>query len=239
MPVTLRGSWCSYHREPFAYFASCPDSRPTPPLVAAPSRHNGPVRVIAVGGRAGLVEVEDAVAAASLAAWARASGLEADDIVPAAATVLFDGIDPPALEAALSRWTPTAAAPHGSVVDIPVTYDGMDLERVAGHWGCTVEQVVEQHTSLEFVAGFCGFAPGFSYLAGLPPERAVPRLTSPRPRVAPGSVALADTWCGIYPTASPGGWLVIGTTDAVLWDTERQPPALLPPGTRVRFGSRG
>ncbi len=197
------------------------------------------MRVIAVGGRAGLVEVEDAVAAASLASWARSSGLEVDDIVPAAATVLFDGIDPDALEAALSQWTPAAAAPSGPVVHISVTYDGMDLERVATHWGCTLEEVVEQHTSVEFVAGFCGFAPGFSYLAGLAPERAVPRLASPRRHVPPGSVALADTWCGIYPTASPGGWLVIGTTDAVLWDAERQPPALLPPGTRVRFRSSG
>ena len=110
-----------------------------------------------------------------------------------------------------------------------MTYDGPDLGAVAQHWGCTTEEVVEEHTSTDFVVAFCGFAPGFSYLAGLPARRAVPRLVTPRPRVTPGSVALADTWTGIYPSASPGGWLVIGTTDALVWDADRDPPALLPP----------
>ena len=117
----------------------------------------------------------------------------------------------------------------------PVRYAGPDLARVADHWGCSTEEVVDLHTSLEFTSTFCGFAPGFAYLAGLPAERAVPRLESPRARVAPGSVGLADTWCGVYPTASPGGWLLIGTTDADLWDVDRAEPALLAPGTRVRF----
>jgi allophanate hydrolase subunit 1 len=193
------------------------------------------VRVIAVGDRACLVEVEDAVAAASLAAWARTHGPVAEEIVPAATTVLFDGVDPVALQAALpTGWAGDPARP-GTPVRVRVTYDGPDLDMVAEHWGCSVAEVVELHTSVEFVALFTGFAPGFSYLSGLPPHRSVPRLHTPRPRVEPGSVALADTWCGIYPTASPGGWLVIGTTDAVLWDTHREPPALLAPGTRVRF----
>lgn len=131
-----------------------------------------------------------------------------------------------------------AAAPPGPVVRVPVTYDGPDLEHVAAHWHCTVDAVVEPHTSTEFTALFCGFAPGLSYLTGLPADRTVPRLATPRRRVAPGSVALADGWCGIYPTASPGGWLVIGTTDAPLWDAARETQALLPPGTRVRFEAR-
>lgn len=193
------------------------------------------MRVIAVGDRACLVEVGDAVAAASLAAWVRARGLSATDVVPGAATVLLDGTTPAAVEAAVAGWTPGRVAPPGPLVRLPVTYDGPDLEVVARHWGCSVEQVVEEHTSLELVSVFCGFSPGFAYLAGLPATRAVPRLASPRPRVAPGSVALADTWCGVYPTASPGGWLVIGTTDTALWQPDRDPPALLAPGTRVRF----
>ncbi|RYC10869.1 5-oxoprolinase subunit B family protein [Nocardioides zhouii] len=193
------------------------------------------MRVVPVGERACLVEVRDAVAAASLAVWARSAGLAADDIVPAAATVLFDGVDPADVAAALPGWTAGSAAPPGPVVRVPVTYDGPDLERVAEHWRCQVGDVVDLHTSTEFTALFCGFAPGFSYLAGLPADRTVPRLATPRSRVAPGSVALADGWCGIYPTASPGGWLVIGTTDAPLWDADRETPALLPPGTRVRF----
>lgn len=197
------------------------------------------MRVIAVGDRACLVEVEDAVAAASLAAWARAGGPGADDIVPAATTVLFDGVAPADVEAALSGWPGTGIDVDGPVVRLPVAYDGPDLEVVAGHWGCTVEEVVAVHTSTEFVAVFSGFSPGFSYLCGLPPERAVPRLATPRPRVEPGSVALADTWCGVYPSASPGGWLVLGTTDTVLWDAGRDQPALLAPGTRVRFEVAG
>ena len=197
------------------------------------------VKLIDVGPHACLVEVEDAVAAASLAAWARGRGLEADDIVPAAATVLFDGVDPAVLGSALPDWSGSTDEQTDIVVTVPVTYDGADLEAVAGHWRCTVDEVVAEHTSTEFTSVFCGFSPGFAYLSGLRADRAVPRLASPRPRVAPGSVALADTWCGVYPTASPGGWLLIGSTDAVLWDATREAPALLAPGTRVRFEAVG
>ncbi len=192
-----------------------------------------------MGPRACLVELEDAVAAASLAAWARAARLPAEEIVPAAATVLFDGVYPASVEAALPRWPAGGEPAAGPLVRVAVTYDGPDLERVAGHWGCSADEVVEQHTSTELVALFTGFAPGFSYLGGLPAHRSVPRLSSPRPRVEAGSVALAGSWCGIYPAASPGGWLVIGTTEAVLWDPARRQPALLAPGTRVRFEAVG
>ena len=195
----------------------------------------GGVRVVPVGERACLVEVGDAVAAASLAARARASGLVADEIVPAATTVLFDGCDPAAVEAALASMGVESLIDSRPGVRLRVTYDGPDLERVADHWGCSTDEVVERHTAADFTSLFCGFAPGFAYLGGLPAHLAVPRLESPRSRVEPGSVALADRWCGIYPTASPGGWLVIGTTDATLWDTRRESPALLAPGTRVRF----
>ena len=96
--------------------------------------------------------------------------------------------------------------------------------------------MVARHESTEFVSAFCGFAPGFAYLSGLPDELPeVPRLATPRTHVPAGSVALAGRWCGIYPTASPGGWRVIGHTDATLFDVRREPPALLAPGTRVRF----
>lgn len=193
------------------------------------------MRVIPVGPRAVLVEVDDAIAAASLADWARGAGTRAVEIVPAAATVLFDGIDPQHVVDAVDSWPASATGPDGPLVRMPVTYDGPDLEAVAAHWGCLVNEVVARHTALEFVSTFTGFAPGFAYLAGLPPAWAVPRLSSPRPRVAAGSVGLADAWCGVYPTASPGGWLLLGITDAVLWDVDRDPPALLAPGTRVRF----
>ena len=95
--------------------------------------------------------------------------------------------------------------------------------------------MIERHADIEFVVAFCGFSPGFAYLAGLPSELAVPRLDTPRTKVPAGAVGLAGTWCATYPTASPGGWRLIGRTDARLWNAGREQPALLPPGTRVRF----
>jgi KipI family sensor histidine kinase inhibitor len=120
-------------------------------------------------------------------------------------------------------------------VELPVVYDGADLDRVAELWSTDPRGVARRLGGLELVAAFSGFAPGFSYLSGLPAELAVPRLDSPRPRVPAGSVAIADTWCGVYPTASPGGWSLVGRTDAVTWDQAREQPALLAPGTRVRL----
>lgn len=158
------------------------------------------------------------------------------DIVPAARSVLVDGVDPAAVLAAVSSWDLSAVpGPAGNRVEIPVVYDGPDLEWVAERWGVSVQEAVSRHRDCEYVVAFCGFSPGFAYCAGLPHEYAVPRLDTPRPRVPAGSVALADTWTGVYPTASPGGWRLIGHTDAALWEADREPPALLVPGTRIRF----
>lgn len=197
------------------------------------------VHLVPVGARAVLVELDDAAAARSLATWARRVELGADEVVPAARTVLFDGLDhPERLADLLAGWEPGADAGAGELVEIEVDYDGPDLAFVAARWGIGVDEVAAAHSAVEYVASFCGFAPGFAYLAGLPEERSVPRLDSPRPKVPTGAVALAGTWCGVYPTASPGGWRILGTTDAVLWDADRPDPALLPPGTRVRFVPR-
>ena len=195
------------------------------------------MKVIPVGSRALLVEVEDTAEATSLAAWARSRGVPADEVVPGAVSVLFDGVDPRVVRAALAAWSPTAAVPAEGTpeIRIEVTYDGPDLSFVAAHWGCTEDEVVTRHTSLELRSAFCGFAPGFAYLSGLPPEWSVPRLPSPRARVRAGSVALADRWCAVYPGPSPGGWRVIGSSSVVLWDAGSRSPALLAPGTRVRF----
>ena len=195
-----------------------------------------------VGPSALLAEVTHAAEALALAAWARAVGVTVTDVVPAAATVLFDGLTSAgadALRERLAAWAPAepagGAAPEGLLVEVPVDYDGPDLAFVAERWGTDVDDVIARHTATEFVSAFCGFAPGFAYLTGLPDELAVPRLDSPRARVPAGAVALAGPWCGVYPTASPGGWRILGRTEATLWDASRADPALLAPGTRVRF----
>lgn len=199
------------------------------------SEQQGP-RVLPVGPRALLLEVPDVAAALSLAAHCRAASL-ASEVVPAARTVLLDGlaVPPERVTAVVARWTPAEGAAPGEVVDLAVVLDGEDLPAVARLWDCTVGEVVTTLTSTTFTSAFCGFAPGFAYLSGLAGHLAVPRLSSPRPRVPAGSVALAGEWAGVYPSASPGGWRLVGRTDAALWDVDREPPALLAPGTRVRF----
>ena len=194
------------------------------------------------GPGAVLVEVEDAATGVALADWVRsaegrAAGVEAVDVVPGAGTVLLDGVaSVEVVRAALARWRPAQeAGVSGDVVEVPVLYDGPDLERVAELWQVDVAEVVARHTALEFRSAFCGFAPGFAYLDGLPPEWSVPRLESPRTRVPAGAVALADAWCGVYPGASPGGWLLLGHTEVSVWDVSRPDPCVLSPGTRVRF----
>lgn len=132
----------------------------------------------------------------------------------------------------------SGGAPASDPVEIGVVYDGEDLPAVAEHCGLTVAEVVVAHTGTPWTVGFAGFAPGFPYLVGGDPRLRVPRRSDPRARVPAGSVALADDLSGIYPSASPGGWQLIGRTDVVLWDVERDPPALLPPGTVVRFVAR-
>lgn len=191
--------------------------------------------MIPVGADAVLVEVDDAVAAWSLASWARAGGVTATEVVPALRTVLFDGVDAATLPDELAGWTPGVATAPGDLVRVPTIYDGPDLADVAELWGCSVDEAVARHTGLELVSVCCGFAPGFAYLAGLPAAWAVPRLATPRPRVAAGSVGLAADLCGVYPSASPGGWRILGRTYLRLWDASAEPPALLAPGTRVRF----
>lgn len=161
---------------------------------------------------------------------------DALDVVPGARTVLVDGVDPLAATGLLVEATPARVDPAaGELVEIPVAYDGADLAAVADVWRCSPDEVVRRHRDTEFSVAFCGFSPGFAYLAGLPEEWSVPRLATPRTRVPAGAVGLAGRYSAIYPTASPGGWQLIGRTDTTLWSVDRDPPALLTPGVRVRF----
>jgi KipI family sensor histidine kinase inhibitor len=199
------------------------------------------MRALPVGDDALLVEVASGEEARALHAdllRRRAQGsLSVREIVPAARTVLLDGLaDPARLAAELT----TSEVPHappraGEVVELPVRYDGPDLADVAAHWGVSPTEVARIHADTEFSVAFCGFAPGFGYLTGLPPRYDVPRRATPRTAVPAGAVALAGPYTGVYPRSSPGGWQLIGTADAVLWDHTRVPAALLSPGTRVRF----
>lgn len=199
------------------------------------------MRARLLGGDALLLECDDPskVQAAYAEALARRSRGELDcvDVVPGAATLLLDGLrDRDQVRDGLADWRLTRPdADEAEVVELPITYDGPDLEAVAAHWGMSVEEAVQRHRDLDHVVAFCGFAPGFAYVAGLPEELAVPRLEEPRSRVPAGSVGLAGTFTGIYPRSSPGGWQLIGRTDARLWDLRRTHPALLVPGTRIRF----
>lgn len=191
------------------------------------------MRLVPFGPDAVLVEVDGPEAAVSLATWARGR-VAVREVVPATRTVLFDGDVPDDLADLLREWTPGGPI-GGELVEVPVEYDGPDLAAVAQRWRMSMAEAVQTHVAGEYVVAFCGFAPGFPYLTGLPEALAVPRLDAPRARVEPGSVGLAGAFTGIYPSASPGGWQLIGRTDAALWDVTRAEPALLTPGTRVRF----
>jgi KipI family sensor histidine kinase inhibitor len=205
---------------------------------------NGALTVRPYGDRALLVEVPDLAAVGALRAALEDSPLPGQrDLVAAARTVLVvldravTGLD----VATLRRVAPEAAAVcrAATVVDLPVIFDGADLADVAELTGRSVDAVVEAMTTAELTVAFCGFAPGFGYLTGLPEELHVARRATPRTRVPAGSVGLAGPFAGVYPQSSPGGWQLVGRTDAVLFDVDRDPPALLSPGTVVRFRDGG
>jgi KipI family sensor histidine kinase inhibitor len=200
------------------------------------------VRALPVGRHALLVELDTAEAVEALHAELlrrRAEGTlpTVREIVPAARTVLLDGLaDPRRLAAEVVAWdVPSVTVGAQDTVELPVRYDGPDLEKVGRLWNVDREEVGRIHSATEFRVAFCGFAPGFGYLTGLPERYHVPRRTTPRTKVPAGAVGLAGSYTGVYPRSSPGGWQLIGTTDAVLWDPARDPAALLTPGTRVRF----
>ena len=195
------------------------------------------------GEAAVLLELADSDAVARLAAappdgWP--DGVE--EIVPAARTVLvrFDPrrVTPTQLQRAAQAMDLAAVSDprlEADPVVIPVVYDGVDLHDVARLAGLSVEAVIQRHAAARYRCGFCGFAPGFSYLTGGDPALHVPRLDEPRARVPAGSVAIAGEFSAVYPQASPGGWRLLGRTDARMWDLGRPSPALAPPGAAVRF----
>ncbi len=193
------------------------------------------------GRAAWLVELPDNAHVAHAARRLRATfGARLADVVPGHRTVLAVGAVGgdelrAAVKAALAD--PAGAAPGRSHV-IPVVYDGPDLGEVARLTGLSPEEVVGRHCASLYTVAFLGFAPGFGYLIGGDPSLHVPRRDDPRERVPAGSVAVAGVYSGVYPRESPGGWRLLGRTDARLFDPDRDAPALLAPGDAVRFAAR-
>lgn len=199
------------------------------------------MRVLPSGTTALLIELDDLDQVLELYA-ALADNLPDGvvDVVPAARTLLV--VTDPVLTSlsavadAVRRTTPYANhRASGELVEIPVSYDGDDLHEAAQLLGCAVAELVRRHTADEWTVAFCGFSPGFGYLTSTTWDSEVPRRSSPRKVVPPGSVALAGEFSGVYPRESPGGWQLIGRTEIAVFDLSREPATLLRPGVRVRF----
>jgi KipI family sensor histidine kinase inhibitor len=158
------------------------------------------------------------------------------DVVPGEKTVLVTVSDSlEGLDRRLRTLKPVEVYGSNDALDIPVVYDGEDLDEVAELTGRSRDEVIELHSSASYTVAYLGFSPGFGYLTGLDPALHVPRRAVPRTSVPAGSVAIAGPYASVYPSASPGGWRLLGHTSTVLWDVHRDPPSLLGPGTRVRF----
>jgi KipI family sensor histidine kinase inhibitor len=202
------------------------------------------------GDRAFLIELEQRIdppiidAARAIAdAWER-RGL--GDAIPAYASVVV------AFDPARTSWNEAAAAasafasapprpaasPAGRLVEIPTVYDGPDLVETAARSSLSPEELIALHSGREYRAFFLGFMPGLAYSGMLDPRIDAPRLTSPRPRVPAGTVGIANGQTVVYPVDSPGGWRLIGRTELQVFDTARDPAALIRAGDRLRFVPR-
>lgn len=200
------------------------------------------MKILEVGTTALLAEFDDLNAVlAHFRALDRTRPAGVWELVPAARTVLVRFERDTIGHDKVVRWIrntspePAGDAAASEEVRIAVHYDGPDLGDVADLTGLSVDEVIAAHTETPWTVAFGGFAPGFGYLTGGDPRLNVPRRAAPRTSVPAGAVALAGEFSGVYPRSSPGGWQLIGTTQAVIWDPLRSPPALLQPGTVVRF----
>jgi KipI family sensor histidine kinase inhibitor len=196
------------------------------------------VTVRSAGDRAALLELPEG-AAARVARVIRAEVDGLVDVVPGHATVLVTWDAEPSVDRlvdlAAGAVAAGASALAGPALEIPVRYDGADLDVVAELTGLSPDDVVAVHSGAEYTVAFLGFAPGFAYLVGGDDRLHVPRRDEPRQRVPAGSVGVAGPYSGIYPREGPGGWRLLGTTGISVFDPERRPPALLAAGDRVRF----
>jgi len=200
------------------------------------------VGVRPAGDRALLLELASNADAVLVARRARAELRGVVDVVPGHETVLLTFEAGPCPDEAVALAEAALAddhsPPESALVELAVTYDGPDLAEVAELASLSPEEVVARHCAVSYTAGFLGFAPGFAYLVGLDQRLHVPRRAEPRTHVPGGTVAIAGVYSGVYPRESPGGWRLLGRTDAVLFDASREPPALLASGDQVRFVAR-
>lgn len=202
------------------------------------------IRIFPAGERALLVETGDVAGALALTAMLRRADLPAlEDLIPAAETVLVRvaartnvaELQARILDLSAHVGVEFDSDAAGHPVVIPVRYDGPDLPDVARATGLSIAEVIAAHSETVWRAAFVGFAPGFAYLTGGDRKLAVPRRTESRTTVPAGSVALAGGFSAVYPRRSPGGWQLIGSTDATLWNIDADPPASIQPGAWVRF----
>lgn len=200
------------------------------------------MKILPYGDRALLVELAGGEEVLALVAGLRGDASpDVGDLVPAARTLLVvaaEGASIASLRRVLEATTPRPVDPvaqDAEVVEVPVVYDGADLDDVAAHTGLSRDEIVAAHTGQTWRVAFGGFAPGFGYLVGEDDRLHVPRRETSRTSVPAGAVGLADEYTGIYPRESPGGWQLIGHTDLAMFDLDRDPAALLRPDVRVRF----
>jgi KipI family sensor histidine kinase inhibitor len=195
-----------------------------------------------------MVELDDLAQVMSLARVLEArreTGPAILDVVPAARTILVRFHPDQAAAAMVAEWIRNSsseridqsidATSRPGLIELPVVYDGADLDEVGQLTGLGREGVITAHTGQPWTVAFLGFAPGFAYCTGGDPRLRVPRRSAARQRVPAGSIGLADVFTAVYPRASPGGWQLLGHTDVPVWDLERDPPARLTPGWIVRF----
>ena len=189
------------------------------------------------------IPVSTASEAQALAASLKAAGT-AEDVVAGLTSVAvrFDPIDTAAVEAWLQSVSASQAAalPGRDIIEIEVSYGGEhgpDFEAVCAQLGLSADAFIQRHTASDHTVDMIGFTPGFSYISGLPNAWTIPRLGTPRNRVAAGSIGISAGYTGIYALAGPGGWPLIGRTTATLFDPGAADPFLLVPGQRVTFRS--
>ena len=209
------------------------------------------VRVLAAGDSAWLIELPERIdpevnsRAIRIASAVKKSVLPVSDVVVGYRSVMVY-VDPLAEDGHLMEQrlrdlavnTPDDESVAGELVDVPVCYDGPygpDLPDVAAFGQCDVEEVIGRHLALEYRVFVVGFVPGFAYLAEVDPRIGAPRRPSPRTQVPAGSVAIAGGQTGIYPSATPGGWNIIGRTRVLPFDPARADPFMFKPGDSVRF----